>query len=448
MKKQTKKETPKFVLSKENLLRRNPIPFGDVRKYYLAMKIGTVVLFALLFYMSFAAVLTRTEYKVQISNVVIGCLLLLSLASVIGLYSRTILGYGITVVASVIIFVLLQYSNGTGIAFDAESLFYGEKFIKGIQSMAFWIILSKVLSVLQMALAIVFIRSTIKVTEEPPVTGMNVKIQKFREWLSKHNDSLKDGRRPLDYVFIVASVLLYIGYFVGDSTMMTYDYCSLAFFIVGIVLVVLRQVLPGAFFFCCSALLRCNLYQYRFGYILPVIAAYLGMWLAVLYMAFASAKKRRAIRINNERKWIYYSCELLMWESVAIGVLCFSIHQVIEGYVRESIFLMDQKDNLPFFFFVPIVAFLILRGGEWYGYFCASASYLFLWYTLRQIPDAKSNNPLFDCADMIQSRAEDFIHSVVMITKVVTLVLCVLCFVYGLFFVINLMKHRNTNKNR
>lgn len=448
MKKQTKKETPKFVLSKENLLRRNPIPFGDVRKYYLAMKIGTVVLFALLFYMSFAAVLTRTEYKVQISNVVIGCLLLLSLASVIGLYSRTILGYGITVVASVIIFVLLQYSNGTGIAFDAESLFYGEKFIKGIQSMAFWIILSKVLSVLQMALAIVFIRSTIKVTEEPPVTGMNVKIQKFSEWLSKHNDSLKDGRRPLDYVFIVASVLLYIGYFVGDSTMMTYDYCSLAFFIVGIVLVVLRQVLPGAFFFCCSALLRCNLYQYRFGYILPVIAAYLGMWLAVLYMAFASAKKRRAIRINNERKWIYYSCELLMWESVAIGVLCFSIHQVIEGYVRESIFLMDQKDNLPFFFFVPIVAFLMLRGGEWYGYFCASASYLFLWYTLRQIPDAKSNNPLFDCADMIQSRAEDFIHSVVMITKVVTLVLCVLCFVYGLFFVINLMKHRNTNKNR
>lgn len=443
MKKQTKKETPKFVLSKENLLRRNPIPFGDVRKYYLAMKIGTVVLFALLFYMSFAAVLTRTEYKVQISNVVIGCLLLLSLASVIGLYSRTILGYGITVVASVIIFVLLQYSNGTGIAFDAESLFYGEKFIKGIQSMAFWIILSKVLSVLQMALAIVFIRSTIKVTEEPPVTGMNVKIQKFREWLSKHNDSLKDGRRPLDYVFIVASVLLYIGYFVGDSTMMMYDYCSLAFFIVGIVLVVLRQVLPGAFFFCCSALLRCNLYQYRFGYILPVIAAYLGMWLAVLYMAFASAKKRRAIRINNERKWIYYSSELLMWESVAIGVLSFSLHQIFGDYVHEFLYLSELKDNLPIIFFVPLICFLLIRSKQWYGCLGASALYLFLWAIFRQVPQNAKETPLLDCSGLFQHNSERIIEVSNSFMKVVVLGSSAFCFLIGIVVLIDLRRKHN-----
>ena len=245
MKKEKEKESVSFVLTKDNLLKKNPIPFGDVRKYYLAAKVGTIVLFALLLYMSFASVLSHTDYNEQISGGIMICLLLFSLASVIGVYSRTILGYGITALSSLILFVLLQCSNGTGIAYGSESLFYGEYFIKGIQSMAFWVILSKVLAILQTVLAILFIRSTITVTEEPAATGMNEKIAQFRAWLVKHNDSLEDGRRPLDYWFAAASILLYMGYVVGDSTMLIYDYISLALFLTGLVLVACRTARFG-----------------------------------------------------------------------------------------------------------------------------------------------------------------------------------------------------------
>lgn len=428
-------------LTKERIFRKNEIPFGDVRKYYLAMKAGTVVLFALLFYISFAAVFARTEYKEQISDMLIATMLLFSIASIIGHYSRTILGYGITAVSSVVVFICLQYSNGVGIVFDTGSLSYGEYFIKGIQSMAFWVILSKVLAVLHLALSIVFIISTIKVTEEPPATGMNVKIQRFQEWLSTNNDSLEDGRRPLDYWFAAASILLYMGYIAADRTMLLYDYFSLALFVAGMVLIASRKTLIGAFCCCCSALLRCNLYQYRFGYILPVIVAYLGMWLAILYLAFASAKKRRKVVLYEGRTSVLLN-DILMWGAVAVGVLCFSFHQILGDFVHETLFFMGVKDNLPIFFFVPIISVLLARSRQWYGYFCASALYLFLWNTFRQIPDNSADNPLLDCIGTCQQYTEGVLHSATSYMKIITMASSVLCFICGVVTVVLMIRRR------
>ena len=442
MKKQTKKEEPKLVLTKEVILRRNPMPFGDVRKYYLAAKVGTVVLLALLVYISYAAVLARTEFINQISNPAIVLLLLFSVAAIIGLYSRTICGYAIMAVSSLILLLILQYMNGTGVIYDAKSLSYGEYFTKGIQSMAFWVILAKVLSVLQFALAMVFICSTIKVTEEPPAVGMNEKIQKFREWLSKHNDSIKDGRRPLDYLYIGVSALLYILYFVGDGSMVTEDYFALTSFVIGVVLIVFRLTLLGAVFGCYSALIRCILYQFRFGWILSVIAAYLGLWVAILYMAFASAKKKR----NTDMELVGRSAvlqDILMWLTVIIGIFSFSIHQVCGDFVHEFFYLSEVKDYLPVIFFVPIIAFLLIRSRQWYGYLCASVSYLGIWYVLHQIPKDSVESPLFDCEGMSQIHAENVLHTSVIIFKVLAIILCILMFVFGIETLIVKRNDRN-----
>ena len=115
MKKESKKEKQKEPLTMAALLKRNPIPFGDVRKYYYAACIGTVALLTLCFHISVVAIALRTDNCEQLSNVFIVFLLFFCIATIVGHQMRSLLGYGITAVSSLIVLLLLQFYNGTGV---------------------------------------------------------------------------------------------------------------------------------------------------------------------------------------------------------------------------------------------------------------------------------------------------------------------------------------------
>ena len=83
-------------------------------------------------------------------------------------------------------------------------------FRDGAKSTDFWILLAKAVAVIHMLLSIVFVNSTIKVKEEPPLKGMNVQIKKFKDWLDKNNNSLPPGRRASDYWFVAGSILFWM----------------------------------------------------------------------------------------------------------------------------------------------------------------------------------------------------------------------------------------------
>ena len=375
MKKEVKKAKVTEPDTKAMLLRRNPVPFGDVRKYYYAACIGTVILLALCFHISVVAIALRTDTCEQLSNALIVFLLFFCIAAIIGHQTRTLLGYGISALSSLIILLLLQFYHGTGVMILSNQPEYGEVFRDGAKSTDFWILLAKAVAVIHMLLSIVFINSTIKVKEEPPLKGMNVQIQKFKDWLDKNNNSLPAGRRASDYWFVVASILLWMVFAAYDPTMGKFDYWSLCLLLAGSALVFLRATFSGAFLLTASALIRCTLYQWRFGVCIPVVAAYLGMWVALLYLAM------EAMRVQGLQKktapWVKVTQGVFIWGAIAAFVICLPIHEFTSAF--SGSYMLYQKDNLPLIFFLPIVVLLLVLSKNWLGYLFGAAGMIWLW---------------------------------------------------------------------
>lgn len=388
----------KEPFTKEVLLRRNPMPFGDTRKYYLAAKVGTVVLLALCIYICVTAIAVRTETCEQLSNGFIVCLLGSALLVVVGHYMRSILGYGISALAGIIVVILLQTCGGTGVKLISDCPEYGEVFIKGIQSTDFWVIIAKVLALLQTVLSVVFIRSTLTLKEEPKPEGMNVQIDRFRKWLNRVNDSLMPGRRPLDYWFTAGILFCAMVFIAYNPSMGKYDYYALVLLLAGCVLIACKLVLPGALLIAPSALLRCTMYQYRFGMSIPVGAAYIGMWLAVLYLGIVSAKTNREQSAKEEIKLLKVWENILLWAAVAVLAVIFPIHEFMAVFSGNH--MNVEKDSLPLLFFIPILILFAIRSRKWYGYLFASGFYVWFWNALsHSTPRVDGALILFDCMD-------------------------------------------------
>ena len=381
MKKERKPAAKREPLTKEAIFKRNPLPFGDVRKYYLAGKVGTVVLLALCFHISVAAIALRTDSCVQIPNGIIAVLLLCAIVNIIGHYSRTIAGYALSVVVCLILVLVMQLYNG-GLMLQSDLPEYGEVFRDGAKSTDFWILLAKVLAVVHMLLSVVFINSTLTVKEEPELKGMNIQIKKFQDWLDKNNNSLPPGRRASDYWFVVAQLLCVMVFWAADPNMTKYDYYSLGALIAGCLFVACKRTLTGAFILVVSALIRCTLYQYRLGICFPVVGAYLGLWIALLYFAMESSQSSKMIERDRMPKWVFMSSRAFSWVAVVFAVACIPVHEFLGVFAGSM--MPFQKDNLPLIFFLPILILLAIRSNRWYTYCYAAASFVWLWFSLNR----------------------------------------------------------------
>ena len=398
MNKEAKNAKQKEPLTLMALLRRNPIPFGDVRKYYYAACIGTVILLTLCFHISVVAIALRTDTCEQLSNVFIVFLLFFCIATIVGHQMRSFLGYGISAVSSLIVLLLLQFYHGTGVMIISDLPEYGEVFRDGAKSTDFWILLAKVLAVVHLLLTIVFVNSTLKVKEEPALKGMNVQIQKIKDWLDKNNNSLPPGRRTSDYWFVAGSVFLWMVFVAYDPTMGKYDYWSIGLLIGGGGLVAFGQTLMGSSFFCLSALIRCTMYQWRFGICIPVVSAYLGLFVAILYLFLESTRVRKNGIEGNGTKRELLANQLLVWVSVALFATIIPVHEFLS--VFAGLHMSVKKDSLPLLFFIPLCAVILIRSMRIEAYIVTAASYIWLWWVLNQFTSIEKQEWfVFDCAD-------------------------------------------------
>lgn len=391
MKKDQKTVKTREPITKEALFRRNPVPFGDVRKYYYAACIGTGILLTLCFHISVVAIALRTDTCEQLSNVFIVFLLLFCITTIVGHQLRSFLGYGISALSSLIVLLLLQFYHGTGVMIISNLPEYGEVFRDGAKSTDFWILLAKAIAVIHLLLTIVFINSTIKVKEEPALKGMNVQIQKIKDWMDKNNNSLPAGRRATDYWFVAIIVFCAMTFSASSPEMYRYDYYALVSLVGGCILVACKQTIVGPFFLVISMLFRCVLFQYRFGLIIPVIAAYLGLYVALLYLLLEVEGR------NHKGKESGLLCGMSRtvstWIAVMIAVLLFPVHEFLSVFSGD--FMIYQKDVLPLIFFLPILAILMNRVGKWYGYYCCSISYIWLWFAINRSTPYKKNELLY-----------------------------------------------------
>ncbi len=381
MKKERKPAAKKEPLTKEALFKRNPLPFGDVRKYYLAGKVGTVVLLALCFHISVAAIALRTDSCVQIPNGIIVVLLLCAILNIIGHYSRTIAGYALSVVVCLILVLVMQLYNG-GLMLRNDLPEYGEVFRDGAKSTDFWILLAKVLAVVHMLLSVVFINSTLTVKEEPELKGMNIQIKKFLDWLDKNNNSLPPGRRASDYWFVAAELMSAMFFWAADPSMTNYDFWALGLLAAGGILVALKRPFTGSFLLVCSALIRCTMYQYRFGFMLAVVSAYIGLYIALLYFAIESTGKRKEELKDNGQGIVNTVVNAYMWIAVAVFVCIVPVHEFLAVFSGST--MLMQKDSLPLLFFLPIIVILSVRSAKWYSCIYAACGYLWLWHTINR----------------------------------------------------------------
>lgn len=415
------------ALAKEDLFRRNPMPYGDVRKYYLGAKLWTVILFVLCTYISVAAIALRTDSCEQLPNALIFGVMFGAFLSIVGHYMRSYLGYGISAFGSLLVLILLQTYHGTGVSLISNNPAYGENFVKGIQSIDFWIILSKVFAILQLALSFVFINSTRKVKEEPKAEGMNVQIERFRAWLNRINDSLTPGRRPLDYWFVAGSLLCAMAFIAYNPSMARYDYYALAALLVGCVMIACKLPLAGAGLIAASALLRCTMYQYRFGMSIPTASAYAGMWLSILYFYFASAKDAK--EASFKKQGILNIIESVqVWIPVAFLAAIYPVHEFLSVFSGSH--MNAEKDSLPLLMFLPLLILLAVRSCRWYGYALAGGFYIWFWDALRHsTPRADNALVFFDCADChgsVGAHTTEVLMSIVDALAVATIAMAIL----------------------
>ena len=179
-------------LSREMLFRRNPVPFGDVRKYYYAGTIGTVVLLTLCFHIAVVAVAIRTDACAQIPNGIILVVLLFAGLNVLGHYSRTIAGYVLSMGMCMGIVLVMQFFDG-GITLQSNLPEYGEVFRNAAKSTDFWILLIKVISVVHLLLSAIFVKSTLTNKEEPPLTRTSIKLREMIDWMTRKDSHQSYG---------------------------------------------------------------------------------------------------------------------------------------------------------------------------------------------------------------------------------------------------------------
>ena len=416
--KEKKKQESREPVSREMLLRRNPVPFGDVRKYYYAGMIGTVVLLAVCFYISFAAIVLRTDSCVQIPSGIIAVLLLCALLSIAGHYSRTLAGYGFSAVMCLVIVLVLQLYGG-GIMLKSNLPDYGEVVRDGIKGIDFWILLAKALAVVHMLLSVVFINSTLKVKAEPPVKGMNIKLQKFRDWFIKKDAAAPSGWRPTEFFMACVCVLLWM--LVAQKNPFEtgkYDYVAMISVLLGAALVFAGKAYVGALFLMEGFLTCCTMYQLRFGWSVPTVASYAGAWLSLLFLLIAAYRRKASVKesewrfrpgsrfivripvfpaqASGERKLSVLRA-VCMTVTASIAVFMFPVHEFLSGF--SGSYMNQQKDNLPLYFFLPLVMLVCVFGGTALGYLSAGVVAVLLYDAISDVSSKGTKLFLFNSTE-------------------------------------------------
>ena len=456
MKEKQKQNRSSEPLSREKLLRRNPVPFGDVRKYYYAGMIGTIVLLAVCFLVCVSAIVLRTDSCVQIPNGIVVVLLLCAVLSIAGHYSRTIAGYAGSAVMCLVIVLVLQYYNG-GIALKSNLPDYGEVVKDGVKGLDFWILLAKALAVVHMLLSVVFINSTLKVKEEPPAKGMNIKIKKFCEWFVRVDKENDLGWKPSQFWMACAGLILWM--LVAQANPFEtgkYDYIAMGFVLLGAVLVFVGKAFVGSLCLLQGFLTCCTMYQLRFGWSVPTVGAYVGAWLALLFLLLEAYRRKNAtggdewslrlgsrfairIPVNTNNGEISKRASALrkicVSGAVVIVLLMLPIHEFLSGF--SGSYMNQAKDNLPIYFFLPLAILICAWGGTALGYFCSGVIAVLLYDTINDVSLAGMRFFLFDSTEQhgfIGEALTDRMNGYVFFDTCLLLLYFVVCMIVAVYF--------------
>ena len=395
MKKEGNLSKHRESISRKELIKRNPVPFGDVRKYYYIASIGTVVLLALCFHISVAAIALRTDTCVQIPNGIIVVLLICALLVVIGHQTRSLVGYGLSTVCCLILILVMQLYNG-GLALVSNLPEYGEVFRDGAKSTDFWILLAKVIAIVHSFLSGVFVKTTLTVQEEPPLKGWNANIHKALERFRGLNKWGTHGRRASDYWVIVVCLVLWM-IVVSENPYYTgkYDYLAMVLILSGVGAIILQKSFLGAFLFSSSFLIQCTMYQWRLGIDAPTVAAYSGLWISIIFL-FLEALRERNKNETPRKRWSIRLTEkteirippadeyntgkgcsrrkisIIMYGAALLFVMITPVHIFLSSF--SGSYMVYQKDCLPLFFFLPVIMALSLYSGRITGLLLGAAS--------------------------------------------------------------------------
>ncbi|MBR5666379.1 MAG: hypothetical protein IKW95_01675 [Lachnospiraceae bacterium] len=454
MKEKQKQNRSSEPLSREMLLRRNPIPFGDVRKYYYAGMIGTIVLLAVCFYVCVSAIALRTDTCVQIPNGIVIILLLCAVFSIVGHYSRTIAGYVLSASMCLVIVLVLQLYNG-GIALQSELPDYGEVVKDGMKGLDFWILLAKALAVVHMLLSVVFINSTLKVKEEPPVKGMNIKIKQFCEWFARKDEVNGLGWRPSQFWMACASLILWmLAAQANPFSTNKYDCIAMAFVLIGAALVFIGKAFLGSLCLLEGFLTCCTMYQLRFGWSVPTVASYVGAWFALLFLLLEAYRRKNAVGGDewSLRLGDRFAVRIpvadgqigrcaAVWRkicisgAVVIAMLMLPIHEFLSAF--SGSYMNQPKDNLPLYFFLPLAMLICAWGGSALGYFCAGVLAIFLYDAINDVSATGLRFFLFNSTEQhgfIGDALTDRMNGYVFITACLILLFFVVCMITAVCF--------------
>ncbi|MBO4399574.1 MAG: hypothetical protein J5795_05525 [Lachnospiraceae bacterium] len=405
MKDKQREEKQKKPLTFDDIKARRHVPFGDVKKYYYLVLATAPLLLAMIYYVAFVSVALRTESAKHVPLWLLIVLALAAVAAMAGHYHRSVLGYGICAAGSLLVVLLLSVGNGgSPVALDSTSPDYGTVVQDGIKSADFWILLAKVIAVVQFALSLVFIKSVLSVNEEPELKGMNIKIDRFRKWFAEKDKPSSIGWRPTEFFMTCVCIILWMlvaqaSPFLTDK----YDIFALVMVLLGAVLVFIGKVHTGAICLMACFLTCCSMYQLRFSMDVPTAAAYGGAWLSLVILTIEAYRRRTAkqggewslrfgslfkVRVDgvdsaNEMPAEKHSLlrALPVFGAMAVIICMLPIHEFLSAY--SGSYMNQQKDNLSLFFFLPLVILVCAWGGKALGYLSSGLVAVWLLYTLR-----------------------------------------------------------------
>lgn len=457
MKKESKKEKQKELsLSRTEILLRRPEPFGDVRKYYRLVKGSSILMIVMLYYISLVSVVLRTETEKQLPIWLLIALNLVAVVALVGHYHRSLAGYAVCAIGSVIILILLSVGDGGNpVMLVSTSPEYGEAVRDGLKGTDFWILLAKAVCVVHALLSVLFIRSTLTVKEEPPLKGMNVKIQEFREWFSRKNKRTSLGWSPLEFWTTCVCVVLWMLVAQANPFVTSkYDLIALLCILIGALFVWIGRAYIGSLCLTGGFLTCCSMYQLRFQLDVPTVSAYLGAWLSLLFLVVEVYLRRIAIKeydkgtntgflfgtrsvLGMDKKpKLTTHCFLIDLVLLGAGmniVIMFPVHEMLSAY--SGTYMNQQKDDLPLLFFLPLIVFVCAWSRSGLGFFSSGMMALWLLRTLRNASPYADGLFRFDSLEQHGSICESltdrmngyavFVESVLLLYIVVSVIISV-----------------------
>lgn len=204
-----------------------------------------------------------------------------------------------------------------------------------------------------------------------------------------------------------------------------YDYIAMFFVLLGVALVFVGKAYVGALCLIEGFLTCCSMYQLRFGWSIPTVGAYAGTWVSLLFLVIEAYRRKTNVK---EKEWIlrlgsrfivrvpaFYEHENVEKRLFVLRTICiiftasimlfmFPVHEFLSGF--SGSYMNQQKDNLPLYFFLPLVMLVCVWGGTALGYLSAGVVAVLLYDAICEVSSKGTRLFLFDSIEQHGSIGE------------------------------------------